>query len=1549
MAFTGLNPDKARQLSAAMRLAGSSADALGSEVTAALTLAELESTTPGQLVGVGAELDRVGVVISARADLAEGFVVDPATLAADLGLTVVQASAAIETLTRADTNLAAVTPLIDSLAENREVAELLRSTFVGLPPLGENAELDQALLNLAAWLPDALQAGELPDLVAGQGEALVVLAQALGVLNGVEAAPVAIGAIFGSTVSADLELKVLPGVSPEAAFEAIEKAFELDSRLATAAGLPTVADIHDKYLRDADGGIPFDPEWSRLDDWLPAYLAGEGEIPDDIMTSGDAELLLEFATATGWGNGVGGKLSLLGEAVGVAIGGLEVTGATRGRLDEALAHLRDGRLLQRSLIPGDFEGIDGPIIVWTEQGIDTSILAGERQGVITPETRRLADKLAETILARGDGSGVLTEEQQQLLVSIVVGQNGQEFVMENPGVQRQIVSALNLIGQQPDLESQQRVLAKTIEAFRSLALVGSPAVTYRQLRGAVGEEVTDELSYKYLTARSEKKVGKRPQFLTLLMHWGIPGSEKVKTKKRKFKFSFDEQGRLTKIKHKKISKWKRFTNTVKAIGKSLWKEWSANPWKYLFLGPAGMFPGANQLADGVKHGDFDDMLGGALDMTKFAATAAAALVPGANAATFAAWATAAIDLMESIDDGDVLGIIGSSLGVVGLAASKFTGSLASGIQQGAEVGGHVVDAVEAGIALDDAIDDGDIAGIFASSFSLGSAAAKGFSEGADLANNISVAVGGADDLVSGDTIDLITQVGTTFDQLGDVNRDVGNLITVIEGDDVGTAIAAGLNLGGTALKAVGDSAGLGDEAIGLVTGGTAEQVAGVTEFATGLGTSLNQAADLAEAINTGVSLAEGDDLIGVLTSSASAVEQLSTLLTDDGGVVADALGLSDGAIEWLRSAGDVAGSEWLTEGGQLTRALVDGDELGMLQELIDLGQLSLDADGRLSLQLEATSQIVDLAQVVETAYRTGATPSLMTLATGLVEVAGAVDRIPPPPPPPPTPIPALRPAELGVVGPSHIPTPRPADLGGGASHIPAPRPGDLNQRPEPFRQAAGTPFPESGDGRPDPLRQAAGTPFPGSEPTYPDVPLYHGPSENLGGLLDPHNAVEDLGTDPGESRVSFDLGGTSPSVLPMHGVTSRSGQIVRTVEPDGSGSVSVSETATESTVVDPSRLPVGHSTTLADYTSSSTSFALAAETSGTVAESGSLPTYDPDTMLAGDGITTTDTTGESTDRTNWVGGNLKNIFPRLNLGGDGQFRTTAGTSTSESTSVTKTDDATSTVETSSRFSYVHGTNGVLSGDVYFADGEWRPGGQGGGSSYRGLRADYDVGSAGSPDFDERTDMVAHLSTGEPQLDPGDRFETFEGRTWLSESHRGLAGKGSGGPIGGSGLRTDVLRSDETVREHSVVRETATGAVEDSEALHSRWTESRSVSGGNLARVGVDYPDVDTTVIAESDVSGYHQEHVEVQVGRTRTSYSGDELRTAARRLVENDPAAADNPVIENILNNNSLTTVFTEREGVSQPTSGEIDEAMRLLSTHGPNGTYDEIPDVDGG
>ena len=253
MTYLGLDPELARDLSLALRQAAIDAEGLSDEVVGALLLAELESSLPVQIDGVGDDLDDVGLIVSTRVDLAEGLVIDPVVLAEQLGLTEAQVEQALAALNDAsDVNARKnVTPFFQLRANAEAGAEVLRGAFVDLPAPGEDPVLDAALEELGLILPDALVAGEIDTelLTESQRQALEVLAAAIGVADrGIEVGR-SLGRL-GVGASGDFQAGIT--------FAFVAQAFELDQRLAAAAGLPTIEDILFQARVDDRTNLEFD-------------------------------------------------------------------------------------------------------------------------------------------------------------------------------------------------------------------------------------------------------------------------------------------------------------------------------------------------------------------------------------------------------------------------------------------------------------------------------------------------------------------------------------------------------------------------------------------------------------------------------------------------------------------------------------------------------------------------------------------------------------------------------------------------------------------------------------------------------------------------------------------------------------------------------------------------------------------------------------------------------------------------------------------------------------------------------------------------------------------------------------------------------------------------------------------------------------------------------------------------------------------------------------------------------------------------------------------
>ena len=281
-------------------------------------------------------------------------------------------------------------------------------------------------------------------------------------------------------------------------------------------------------------------------------------------------------------------------------------------------------------------------------------------------------------------------------------------------------------------------------------------------------------------------------------HWGIPGGDTLKLKKYKFSFEFDETGQLSRVRNKKLSKWKRFKNSVKALGKALKQAWKDNPWGVIWEGVKlaaaavlTVVPGTNavgaalfyasitvlvaDMAYQATKGNWMDALssgftalsggaayfGQAAAVASNAATTAQAAAAAARTASTAAKvgnfaragqaALAAIehgeDFIDAVEDGDVLAAVSSGAGALAKGASVFPGSETVGttsnlIVTGANFVSSGAATVEAGIQTYDAIQDGDALQILSSSFNLLSSGLDTIEQGGNFANSASAYIGG---------------------------------------------------------------------------------------------------------------------------------------------------------------------------------------------------------------------------------------------------------------------------------------------------------------------------------------------------------------------------------------------------------------------------------------------------------------------------------------------------------------------------------------------------------------------------------------------------------------------------------------------------------------------------------------------------------------------------------------------------------------------------------------------------------------------------------------
>ncbi len=457
--------------------------------------------------------------------------------------------------------------------------------------------------------------------------------------------------------------------------------------------------------------------------------------------------------------------------------------------------------------------------------------------------------------------------------------------------------------------------------------------------------------------------------------------------------------------------------------------------------------------------------------------------------------------------------------------------------------------------------------------------------------------------------------------------------------------------------------------------------------------------------------------------------------------------------------------------------------------------------------------------------------------------------------------------------------------------------------------------------------------------SYPEVPLADGPTYNVEGLLDPVNRVRGADEEPGNSSLAFESGAGAKSGSGHKQSVAVTGKTAVETNANGSAKVSTSETSSEKSSSGIDLGVVSYQAISSRGESSSTTYRLSPETRSAVDDGDPLPDYDSSTLRPGDAITTTDSTSAASTTTGTVGRRVKGVGAEagITLGtASGQF---------DSLTVARTTDDTITVtrqsgQSSTQTASVDGKAGA--GSV--ASGSIRDSNKITTTEYTGIRAGYQVGAPDWPDEGEGDDYRADLDEGQPQLDPNDTFQELRGRTETVESTLTHGLGATSGPVGGSVQLGEVYWRDRTAEEHVTTLRTPSGDLDDGIPVDSGTTVTRSSTGGQFVHAGIDSPDVDVTVTNTVDPSGYFAEDITVKVDGTETQYTNQQLRDAARNLERNNPEAVDNPVVQNILNDNSMTRVFSEGHGRPAPDPEEIAAAVDALAAQGPTGTYDEAP-----
>jgi hypothetical protein len=646
----------ARALGDELLASSARADDLHGQVLAVMSQSELPTDAATRLAAGRDALRTLGTAVVDKADLAESFSVDPAGTAAALGAP------------EADLG-SAVTALL-GFAGTRS----LRDVLAGLPPPGADPALDAAVARLTPTLLPALLAGERPELTADSHADLRTLALALGITAAGPrvAAPAedepssgreGVFRVLGEKLSSDSTIRRLfdrgtakggtevfhhdfwtDGRTPQEVLDDpeqlltwVSETFQLDRRLTLATEVPGLVDIlqtHD-FAKSADTTVDqlvaeVAGSFAAVEQYLPALLSGAAVPPPDAV---QAEQIVAFATRVGWVDTTAGTVD--------------------ARLADAVAYLSANRFLAGALLPSAFEANGVALPFFDATGIGLTLDLGVRRGLVDDALVAGLGATVDAVAARlgvdlAGATPPLVDEafEKEFLTPLVAAQIGaQGAASASIGLAfRQVLPFLRGAASGPQLRDR---LVEALAALRTLAVVGVPAFTERQLTAIVGDRVVDVLGRARLRRRDASFTKERPEFLALAAQWGIPGGDKIKTEKHKFTFSFDETGVLTAIRRKKRSTWSKISDAVKGIVKGIGDAFEENPLKAIF------------------------------EVGKIALGVGALLFPGTQALGIAAIATNAVGAVASAIEGDWLGALSSGLGAFtgGIGLGGFTDAI----------------------------------------------------------------------------------------------------------------------------------------------------------------------------------------------------------------------------------------------------------------------------------------------------------------------------------------------------------------------------------------------------------------------------------------------------------------------------------------------------------------------------------------------------------------------------------------------------------------------------------------------------------------------------------------------------------------------------------------------------------------------------------------------------------------------------------------------------------------------------------------------------------
>jgi hypothetical protein len=734
-------------------------------------------------------LASLGAAVVDKAELAESFTVHPAGTAATLGAP--------------EDDLASAVAALVGFAGTRSLRDVLQ----GLPPPGADAGLDAALSRLTPALLPALLAGERPELTPEAHADLRTLALALGiaaagprvaetppdsrVFTGTLVTPPTVGRlpddvrrVLDERLSSDSGVRQFfrrakstggtevfrqdfwaDGRTPQDVLDDqdlllawVSDTFELDRRLALATETPGLVDIlqtHD-FATSAETTVDqlvaeVQESFAAVAQHLPALLAGEPVPAPDAVQS---EQIVAFATRVGWTD--------------------TTSGAARDRLADALAYLRADRVLASALLPSEFEANGVALPFFDETGIGFALDLGVRRGLVDDT---LIAGLGATVDAVATQLGIdlsattppLVDEsfEQGFLGPLVAGQVGAQGAA-SPSIGlafRQVLPYLRSATTGPELRDH---LVEALAAFRTLAVVGVPALTERQLAALVGDEVVDVLGRSRLRRRDASFTKKRPEFLALAARWGIPGGEKIKTEKHKFTFSFDELGQLTSIRRKKRSLGSKISDAFKGIVKGIGQAFKENPLKAIF------------------------------EVGKIALGVGALLFPGTQGLGIAAMAVNAAGAVASAVEGDWLGALSSGLGV--FTAGVGLGGITDAISLGQA-------KVLSGLIAPETL---NLLGVAKSGVDTARAVTQAIAADSPLAaltagaQALSTGLGGLN-LATGDA--ALKALSTTFAQVVPVIGGVGGTIAALDQGDLLAAVGNGLGTLAAGAGALANPAG----------------------------------------------------------------------------------------------------------------------------------------------------------------------------------------------------------------------------------------------------------------------------------------------------------------------------------------------------------------------------------------------------------------------------------------------------------------------------------------------------------------------------------------------------------------------------------------------------------------------------------------------------------------------------------------------------------------------------------------------------------------------